>query len=401
MHCDTAIGLLDLYLDHRLTEGKRTSLRTHLDGCESCWNAWNIFRWDKADAHPLLSELETYLGDRFLPYYDSSRGLASDWDASAPTTPSQIRAFFENNAGYLYNLTIWEASGNRPHYLEAAAPAFASPTRILDFGCGIGSDTIALRERGHRVIPCDLPSPHAAFAAWRLERRGHPTHVIDPAMAHYADFEALWIIDTLDHLPHLTLLDRLLSRAHLVVTENVATSRGHGNQRFHHRRTLTRSALPSNITSCIWTSAAHARTRCTSGGSPNADPAGQRPRSTHRPTPAVACGDVNRIATIDCGGNGDRAGRQRVSPASRAGPHCGCTSRTSVPPASRAGPHCGAASEHLTWPDPAGTRCADWSIQLIQAVLVMVMVIPRHRLDDQAVHVGNRDRSRATMPAMA
>jgi hypothetical protein len=236
MRCDTAAGLLDPYLHHRLPEQKRTSLRAHLDGCESCWSRWNTFRWDRAATHPLLRELKTYLGDRFLPYYDSSRGLASDWDAAAPTTPSQARSFFAKNAGYLYNLAIWEASGNRPHYIEAAAPAFEPQTRILDYGCGIGSDTIALRDRGHRVIPCDLPSPHAAFAAWRLGRRGHPIHVIDPAVSHTADFEALWIIDTLDHLPNLALLDPLLSRAQLVVTENVATSRGHGSQRFHHRR---------------------------------------------------------------------------------------------------------------------------------------------------------------------
>jgi hypothetical protein len=238
VHCETAIGLLGRYLRHRLPEEKRTSLRAHLDACESCWSGWNTFRWDKAATHPLLLELKTYLGDRFLPYYDSSRGLASDWDAAAPTTPSQIRAFFEVNVGYLYNLTIWEASGNRPPYLQAAAPALEPQTRILDYGCGIGSDTIALREHGHLAVPCDLPSPHATFAAWRLGNRGHPTHVIDPATSHNADFEALWIIDTLDHVPDLTLLDPLLSGAQLVVTENMAASRGHGSQRFHHRRTL-------------------------------------------------------------------------------------------------------------------------------------------------------------------
>lgn len=83
---------------------------------------WNRFRWDQARSTSLHDDLAEFLGDDFRPYFDSSRALAQEWDIANPRTDVEIRDFFRASTSYLYNLVIWEASGNRPDYLTAALP---------------------------------------------------------------------------------------------------------------------------------------------------------------------------------------------------------------------------------------------------------------------------------------
>jgi len=184
-----------------------------------------------------LDQLAGFLGPAFRPGHDSSRALAAAWDRADPCTPDAVTAFFRASTDYLHNLVIWEASGHRPRYLHAALPALraANVDTVLDIGSGIGIDAISLTRLGHTVTTCDHDSPSTRFAR---HRHGHHIRRIDPEHLgdeHAAD--ALWIIDTLDHLADLdTVLGPVLAQARTVITENLHENRAHGQQRFHHRR---------------------------------------------------------------------------------------------------------------------------------------------------------------------
>jgi len=167
----------------------------------------------------------------------TSRALATEWDAADPRTAHDIAQFFRTSTSYLYNLAIWEASGNRPAYVPLALPTLVrrGSKTVLDYGCGIGSDTLPLRQSGFDVVGCDFESPSTAFLRWR----SHETiSVIEPReLALINAPDTLWIIDTLDHLADIeTSLGTVLSTVDLMVTENLTTNRGHGQQRFHTRR---------------------------------------------------------------------------------------------------------------------------------------------------------------------
>jgi hypothetical protein len=228
---------LDGYLRHALPADEYQKVRVHLDHCELCWQAWNRYRWDTARASPLYAQLAEFLGEDLQPYYDSSRALATDWDRADPHTTHEIADFFRRSTSYLYNLTIWEASGNRPDYLQAALPVLLrhGSRRVLDYGCGIGSDTLRLHHGGYDVTGCDFQSPSTAFLRWRS---GNTIPVIEPSeLDRIPPPDTLWIIDTLDHLSDIEdSLGSLLSVADLVICENIAVQRTHGRQRFHHRR---------------------------------------------------------------------------------------------------------------------------------------------------------------------
>ena len=230
-------GDLHGYLRGSLTPVRRAGVRDHLDACRPCWDRWNRHRWDAARQHPLYDELAAFLGSAFQPGLDSSRALADEWDCADPHTPTETAAFFRASTSYLYNLVIWEASGHRPRYLDAALPALAASriSTVLDIGSGIGSDAIALTRHDYAVTTCDHDSPSTRFAR---RRHGGEIAWIDPERlgpAHAAD--AIWIVDTLDHLPDPdTTLGPLLPHARIVITEDLREDRGHGRQRFHHRR---------------------------------------------------------------------------------------------------------------------------------------------------------------------
>jgi hypothetical protein len=230
---------LDRYLRRDLPPAHLDATRRHLDACAPCWNRWNAHRWTAARHHPLHDQLAQFLGPSFRPGHDSSRALATEWDRADPRTPDEVAAFFRDSTNYLYNLVIWEASGHRPRYVHAALPTLrAKKVRtVLDIGSGIGSDAITLARHGFTVTTCDHDSPSTRFAH---RRHGGTIPRIDPEhLGHEHAPDALWIIDTLDHLadPHHTLAP-LLPRARIVITEDLRENRAHGRQRFHHRRPL-------------------------------------------------------------------------------------------------------------------------------------------------------------------
>lgn len=242
MTCPVTEEMLTHFLRHAGATDEMTTLRAHLDACEKCWGRWNRYRWDQAADTTVYRDLETFLGPRFVRYLDSSRTLAREWDKAAPRTQEQIARFFRTSVAYLYNLVIWEASGNRPPYVRAATPTIIrmGSALVMDYGSGTGSDTLALRRLGFQVIPCDYASPTTRFFRWRAGNLGQHIDVLEPQELHLAPKpDALWIIDTLDHLPDIdTSLGQILNDVDVVVCENLTSDRAHGKQGFHHRRNL-------------------------------------------------------------------------------------------------------------------------------------------------------------------
>ena len=77
-------------------------------------------------------------------------------------------------------------SGTKTPYLRELDAARAAPARrLLDYGCGIGSDGLRLQRLGYRVDFADFDNPSDAYLRWRLERRGvdAPVHDVEQRRA--------------------------------------------------------------------------------------------------------------------------------------------------------------------------------------------------------------------------
>lgn len=166
------------------------------------------------DAEREQEELREYLGGEFdlakLQQYQ--RTLDSEYDEVGDED-----RFYRVSQGYLYNLTAFAMTGTKLPYLRELTRRVAPGARILEYGCGIGSDGLMLLEAGYRVEFADFDNPSTRYLRWRLERRGlqAPVHDLDREVP--AGFEAAFAFDVIEHVPDaFAFLGEMERRARLV-----------------------------------------------------------------------------------------------------------------------------------------------------------------------------------------
>src|SRR4051812_24725114 len=102
-------------------------------------------------------------------------------------------------------------------YLERLVQLVPPGSRVLDYGCGIGSDGLVLLEAGYRVEFADFDNPSTDYLRWRLGRRGleAPVHDLDEHVP--GGFDAAFAFDVIEHVPDpFAFLGEMESRARLV-----------------------------------------------------------------------------------------------------------------------------------------------------------------------------------------
>lgn len=145
-----------------------------------------------------LDELREYLGES----YDHARlrdhmgevrrELASIGDENE---------FYRSSEAYLYDLTVFAMSGTKVPYREQLRRLVPRGARLLDWGCGIGSDGLRLLEQGYDVSFADFDNPSTRYLRWRLQRRGIDAGVYDIEQDDIpGDFDAVYAFDVIEHV---------------------------------------------------------------------------------------------------------------------------------------------------------------------------------------------------------
>lgn len=168
----------------------------------------------KFDPRREEAELRTYLGEAFdeTKLYEHLRFL----DAEAEEVGDEA-TFYRTSNAYLYDLTLFAMTGIKLPYLELLTERVAPGSRVLDYGCGIGSDGLLLLEAGYRVEFADFANPSTQYLRWRLERRGFEAPVHDLDVHVPAGFNIAYSFDVIEHVTDpFSFLDELESRAELV-----------------------------------------------------------------------------------------------------------------------------------------------------------------------------------------
>jgi SAM-dependent methyltransferase len=171
------------------------------------------------------AELRAYLGAS----YDRAR--LEDWQGQLEREAERLgdeQALYRTSEAYLYNLTAFAMTRTKEPYLRDLAELAPAPARVLDYGCGIGSDGLALAGAGYRVSFADFENPSVRYLRWRLARRGiaAAVHDLDRA-APPAGFDVAFAFDVVEHVDDpFALLARLESLADLVVVNFLAPEPG-------------------------------------------------------------------------------------------------------------------------------------------------------------------------------
>jgi SAM-dependent methyltransferase len=145
-----------------------------------------------------LEELKAYLG----PKYDSARlaghQRAVEEELAGIGDEDQL---YRRSQAYLYDLTVFAMSQTKEPYLRDLAAHLPPGARLLDYGCGIGSDGLRLLESGYDVAFADFDNPSVQYLRWRLARRGLEAEIFDidrPGMPR--DFDLAYAFDVIEHV---------------------------------------------------------------------------------------------------------------------------------------------------------------------------------------------------------
>jgi SAM-dependent methyltransferase len=150
-----------------------------------------------ADADAELAELKEYLGGA----YDQRR--LERWEDEVTEEYARLgdeAELYRRSEAYLYNLTVFAMSGTKDPYLAEIARRFPRGTRLLDYGCGIGSDGLRLLEAGYDVSFADFDNPSVEYLRWRLRRRGLDARIFDLDRERPSGFELAYAFDVLEHV---------------------------------------------------------------------------------------------------------------------------------------------------------------------------------------------------------
>ena len=144
-----------------------------------------------------LQELKDYLGDEYqqdrLEHYQ--RTLDEEWAGCHDED-----GFYRTSNAYLYNLTAFAMTGTKLPYLRELTRHVPPGSRLLDYGCGIGSDGLMLLKAGYKVEFADFDNPSTAFLRWRLQQQGFDAAVHDLDKEVPGGFDASYAFDVIEHV---------------------------------------------------------------------------------------------------------------------------------------------------------------------------------------------------------
>lgn len=196
-------------LAHVISPLERDGIKEHIDNCQECWQNWQKWRWDVAIEKPGLIELQQFLGAKFTKYHDSSWALAREWYARRRSQEQDIADFYQRTSHYLYNLTVFYESGDRRDFKRYFQSLYNIGLRtVIDYGCGVGNDSLDLVDIGFTVTSIDYDSPSLDFFRWRLGKRGISqeqcqvlyVEKIRSGTVDVPTAELFWAVDVLEHM---------------------------------------------------------------------------------------------------------------------------------------------------------------------------------------------------------
>jgi len=179
-----------------------------------------------------LDELRAYLGDAFDEALLHGHEQAVEHELERAGDEALL---YRTSRMYLYDLTVFAMSQTKAPYLALAARRIPAPARVLDLGCGIGSDGLALAQAGYDVTFADFANPSTDYLRWRLAYRGlaAPLHDLDAGTLG-GGFDVAYAFDVIEHVrdPHAFLDDLEARSRHVLVNflEPVP-----GETALHHR----------------------------------------------------------------------------------------------------------------------------------------------------------------------
>ena len=164
-----------------------------------------------ASYHQSVQDLVAFTGlsfdevcERVLLKAGDHRHFVDEFKWDRPSSPNELNWFYRSQRGYLFGNASrpeWEALG--------VLGVTGEQHRVLDFGGGIGQNSLALAERGFSAHYFDISITQAEFVRFRAKIHAANILVVEPyynGRFNYLDclpggYHAVLCQDVLEHIP--------------------------------------------------------------------------------------------------------------------------------------------------------------------------------------------------------
>lgn len=149
------------------------------------------------DPHAELEELKRYLGNDYEDEKLWRHKVEVDEELARLGGEHEL---YRTSRAYLYDLTVFAMSGTKDPYLRDLMSHVPPGSRLLDYGCGIGSDGLRLIEAGYEVAFADFANPSVDYLRWRLHNRGLEASIFDLDRDRPSGFDVAYAFDVIEHV---------------------------------------------------------------------------------------------------------------------------------------------------------------------------------------------------------
>jgi hypothetical protein len=173
---------------------------------------WFVNSWEGDRG---IAELKEYLGEQFDPARLHEH--RSEVEREERASPDE-HTFYRTSDAYLYDLTAFATWPTKVPYRRDLRRLVGPGARVLDYGCGIGTDGLHLLDLGYRVEFADFDNPSTRYLRWRLEHRGLDAAVHDVERSVPGGFDLTFAFDVIEHVDDaFAFLATLEERAGIVM----------------------------------------------------------------------------------------------------------------------------------------------------------------------------------------
>lgn len=160
-------------------------------------------------------------------YANPGKSVAKAWNKKPPKTTEEIEGFYKTTDSYIYDLSLESIRPTRIEWRDAILfylSQFETRESLLDFGGGVGTESIYFANYGYSVTYHDLPGTTHDFAKYRFSLYAPEVLAID-SRESLGVYDAIICLEVLEHLvnPLATinfLYDKLAYGGILFLTES-------------------------------------------------------------------------------------------------------------------------------------------------------------------------------------
>lgn len=185
-----------------------------------------------------LKEFNKFMGIKKneFDWKKSNESAAKEWNKKKPKDETGFTRFYEESKDYIESMATYNAMGKKLRLIEKISKIIKDIPdikTIVDYGCGVGSDSLHLDKLGYKVIAMDVQGISLTFAKSRFKKYGAKIKTVESNYkSKIPKCDLILSLDTLEHVfdPYKTLDTMFAAQPKAILLTTAFGVHDHENQ---------------------------------------------------------------------------------------------------------------------------------------------------------------------------